>query len=265
MILPGSYANGFAPRDGQPLYPELRRGCIGAWAPCLGPTGLTLRDWSGRANHGTLTNMDPSLRWGPSGGKYALGFDGGNDSVDIIKSIVPTGSTSKTVCLWFKSDTTISTRQWLFYAGSETAYGRFAVEIESSKLNFNYFSQSAVHSTTLVASRWYHAAVVYTAASTSVTVYLDAVPQTSVISGVVALNTGTTTTTRFGVFNSGTLPFNGAIAELQIFDRVLHANEVAKLASKIGVMHEMVTRRKTSTQVAAAFNRRRRLLVGASS
>ena len=259
MILPGSYANGFAPRDGAPGHPELWRGCIGAWAPCLGPTGLTLRDWSGRANHGTLTNMDPSLKWGPSGGKYALAFDGSNDSVDISKSIVPTGSASKTVCLWFKSDTT------LFYAGSETAYGRFAVEIESSKLNFNYFSQSAVHSTTLVASRWYHAAIVYTAASTSVTVYLDGVPQTSVISGVVALNTGTTTTTRFGVFNTGTLPFNGAIAELQIFDRVLHANEVAKLASRIGVMHEMFTRRKTSTQVAAAFNRRRRLLVGAGS
>jgi len=263
MILPGSYANGFAPRDGMPAYPSLWRGCIGVWAPCLGPTGLTLRDWSGRGNHGTLTNMDPSVRWGPSGGKYALGFDGSNDSVDISRSIVPTGSASKTVCLWFKSDTTIATRQWLFYAGSETAYGRFALEIESSKLNFNYFSQSAVHSTTLVASRWYHAAVAYTAASTSVTVYLDGVPQTFVISGTVALNTGTTTTTRLGVSGNGTSPFNGTISELQIYDRVLNPNEVLKLASRGGIMHEMAPRRRSSLQVAASFNRRRRLLVGA--
>ena len=75
MILPASYSNGFAPRDGQPLYPELWRGCVGAWCPSLGPTGLTLRDWSGFGNHGTLTNMDPGTDWVLSGGRYALDFD----------------------------------------------------------------------------------------------------------------------------------------------------------------------------------------------
>ena len=81
MILPGSYANGFAPRDGQPLYPELWRGCVGAWNPGLGPTGLTLRDWSGFGNHGTLTNMELDTDWTPSQGKWSLALDGTNESV----------------------------------------------------------------------------------------------------------------------------------------------------------------------------------------
>jgi len=63
MILPGTYQNGFAPRDGEPLFPELWDGCVGAWNPGLGPSGLTLRDWSPYKNHGTLTNMDAGTDW----------------------------------------------------------------------------------------------------------------------------------------------------------------------------------------------------------
>jgi hypothetical protein len=63
MILPGTYANGFAPRDGQAIWPELWRGCVGAWNPGLGPTGLRLYDWSPYRNHGTLTNMDAGTDW----------------------------------------------------------------------------------------------------------------------------------------------------------------------------------------------------------
>jgi hypothetical protein len=80
VILPASYSNGFAPRDGQPLYPGLWRGCVGAWAPCLGPTGLTLRDWSGFGNHGVLTN---GPAWVPSQGRYAISFDGTDDYINF--------------------------------------------------------------------------------------------------------------------------------------------------------------------------------------
>jgi hypothetical protein len=83
MILPGTYQNGFAPRDGEPLFPELWDGCVGAWNPGLGPSGLTLRDWSPYENHGTLTNMDPGSDWVTNRGEHALDFDGINDEVLI--------------------------------------------------------------------------------------------------------------------------------------------------------------------------------------
>ena len=62
-------------------YPELWSGCVGAWAPCLGPTGTRLHDLSRYRNWGTLTNMDAATDWVVSGGRYALDFDGSNDYV----------------------------------------------------------------------------------------------------------------------------------------------------------------------------------------
>jgi len=61
-LISPSYQNGFATR-GESDAPGLWTGCVGLWAPSLGPTGLTLRDQSGYGNHGTLTNMDPATDW----------------------------------------------------------------------------------------------------------------------------------------------------------------------------------------------------------
>lgn len=81
LLIP-SYAQGFAPRDGPPENPGLWKGLVGFWAPHLGPTGLTLRDWSGFQNHGTLTSMDPATDWMSSLYGWALDFDGTDDYVD---------------------------------------------------------------------------------------------------------------------------------------------------------------------------------------
>lgn len=74
----------FAKSQAEAEYPELWRGLVGAWSPCLSPRGGTvLRDLSGRGNHGTLTNMDAATDWVTSGGKTALDFDGSNDRVQF--------------------------------------------------------------------------------------------------------------------------------------------------------------------------------------
>ena len=72
------------------IVPELWDGVIGAWAPCLGPTGSRLHDMSRRSNWGTLTNMDNATDWVVSDGQYALDFDNTDDTVaaDHIPQIV---------------------------------------------------------------------------------------------------------------------------------------------------------------------------------
>jgi len=70
----------FATHDDS-AYPDLWDGCVFAAAPCLGPSGLRLHDNSGRQNWGTLTNMDAGTDWVVDDGKYAIDFDGINDSV----------------------------------------------------------------------------------------------------------------------------------------------------------------------------------------
>ena len=83
-------------------YPELWDGVVGAWAPCLGPTGSRLHDMSRRANWGTLTNMDPATDWVVSDGQYALDFDGSNDYVATTNTMQ---MLDFTVSVWFRPTT----------------------------------------------------------------------------------------------------------------------------------------------------------------
>lgn len=72
MILPGSYTNGFAPRDGQPLYPELWADTRLAMVPGLGPTGARLADCGPRKVTPTMTAFNPATDWVESRDRYAI-------------------------------------------------------------------------------------------------------------------------------------------------------------------------------------------------
>lgn len=77
-----SYHQGFANNAEDSARPQDWRGLVGLWLPQLGPSGITLRDWSGFANHGTLTNMDPATDWiidGEYG--YVLDLEKANDYI----------------------------------------------------------------------------------------------------------------------------------------------------------------------------------------
>lgn len=63
-------------------YPQLWRGCVGAWCPSLGPSGSRLHDYSRRMNWGTILNTTLATFWDIYSGQYALNFDGFNDVVD---------------------------------------------------------------------------------------------------------------------------------------------------------------------------------------
>ena len=84
-----SWKSGFARSAAESAYPGLWEGLQGLWVPALGPTGLALFDVSGRKNHGTLTNMDPTdwVPGDPRTGGHALDFDGSNDIVSGAVSV----------------------------------------------------------------------------------------------------------------------------------------------------------------------------------
>jgi len=64
IVVP-TYKEGFATCAAESANPGLWKDCVGLWSPSLGPTGLTLHDWSpGKKNHGTLTNIPPATAWG---------------------------------------------------------------------------------------------------------------------------------------------------------------------------------------------------------
>ena len=265
MFLPASYQSGFAPRDGRPLYPELWRGCVGAWAPCLGPTGSTLRDWSGFGNHGTLTSMTSAAAWTPNQGRYGLSFTGSSQNVDTGNSSsfdFATGDFS--VCVWVRITTadngimgTFSSilRGWGLYIWATSpyinwiAYGATATN-DSRKGTLNIVGDN----------RWHLVAANYSRV-TGITTYLDGV------------NIGNASTLTGDLSSSQTLQlgrypisptFTGQLDDVRIYNRSLSDQEHRLLASRRGIAYEMAPRRRSSAAVAS-FNRRRRLLVGVSS
>ena len=272
MILPGTYANGFAPRDGQPLYPELWRGCVGAFNPGLGPTGLTLRDWSGRGNHGTLTNMVPGEDWVASQGRYALDFDGVDDSVQVPYSpvfdtvggcrwsieawtLIRTGSATQTVIS--RGLTGSNRRDYILYAANYSG-ALFRFELQNS----NGSEFPTIVSSAIDLNRWYHVAGTCTAAGVAV-LYLNGVQI-----GTSTFRTDVAQTSRqvnIGFTQQATpgFPHAGLIDNVCIYNRALSLSEIRLLASRRGIAYEQAPRRRSSS--AVQFNRRRRLLIGASS
>jgi hypothetical protein len=261
MILPGSYANGFAPRDGRPLYPELWRGCVGAWAPCLGPTGLALRDWSGYGQHGAINNTTAAAVWTPNGGKYALTFDGSDDEVAVPDNAAHK-PTSFTVCCWVRC--TSNTAGYLLFKQNSrnTVYEAYGLVNDSGILATVIASSGGTQGVITVARSlnvWYHLTATFR--QPNLTLFLDG-RQVGTATHNFAVDYGTKPFTLGRTTGSPSFPFAGQVDDPRIYDRVLTANEIRVLASRRGIAYEMAPRRRASVPVVAAFNRRRRLLLG---
>ena len=252
MILPASYSNGFAPRDGQPRYPELWRGCVGAWNPGLGPSGLTLRDNSGLGNNGTLTN---GPTYAASQGKYAMKFDGVDDYVNFGNlSVVNFGTSPFAFGTWVKGGT-----NGCEILAKTPISGDTGLYIANRSVSGNYYYYNgAVTDIGAKDGKWHHLAISrLSTASSDTRLYYD---------GILAVTiTDSQNKTNANNFTIGGLVSNTfascEIADVQVYNRALSPNEIRTLATRRGIAYELAPRRRSSSAVAA-FNRRRRLLLG---
>jgi len=249
MSTHGSYANGFAPRDGQPLHPEVWRGCVGAWAPCLGPTGLSLRDWSGFRNNGTLTNMEAGTDWVQNAGMYALDLDATNDSVDAGSVGIPIGSAARTIALWAyqrtrtKNDALVSIgssgQQFVFQCG-DTALYLFTDAVNAAN-NLNW-------PVTPTLNVWNHFA--FSLRSNAYVAYLNGV---AVLSGTFSVSINTANGSVFIGKRFGLSTIDGLIDDVRIYNRALHGNEVKRLATRRGIAYELAPNRRCRVAGFRAF------------
>jgi hypothetical protein len=252
MILPGTYANGFAPRDGEPLFPELWRGCVGAWNPGLGPTGLTLRDWSPHKNHGTLTNMPANDGWKVSQGRYALDFDGFNDVVTMTPGVI-LGTQPFSMCGWARIKTSPTFYRGVFMMGSgfvgNSAYIGWVTTAQVGVNNswggggFGRNYGSGIVDFT----GWHHVVLVSSGGSSqTLQLYVDGV---LTVSGIETI---TLTGTHLRIGANPTDAFtDGQIDDVRLYGRALHASEIRLLASRRGIAYEMAPRSWSAQQIAA--------------
>ena len=260
-MLKGSYHNGFAPRDGIPLYPSLWRGCVGAWAPCLGPTGVTLRDWSAYKNHGTLTNMDPGTDFVLSGGPYSLDFDGTNDYVTVPDaSQLNFTDWQLTVSCWANIRSVSLFPYLITKSGSNTTH-HYGLAVNNSQHRFLVGGSEVNESYTPTSGVWVHYAG--TCNGTTMSLYRNG--------ALRATGTRTLTQTYSGALTFGTLFWNnnyvnGQIDDIRIYNRALNANEIAVLASRRGIAYDLAPMVMPYSEQVAGFNAawvlRQRLILG---
>ena len=246
-------------------YASLRQGLVGAWCPSLGASGYRLIDRSGYGNHGTLTNMDPGTDWVPSGGKLALDFDNTDDRVDIaVLSAINSGEVSFSFWYYPFSVTGLNT---IFNNWSATVVSvGFYCFRNGTSIIFQQES-SGFRVTTgaiLTANTWHHIVCRRANGTGGLRVFCNGVlDSASATAGGVQASTA--------VFNlcgeyGGTGKGNCRIDDVRIYNRALTASEIRILYTGgrgVGLAPERIKhRRKTS---AAATNRRRRILIGASS
>lgn len=146
-------------------YPELWRGLVGAWSPCLNPRGGTkLYDWSGRANHGTLTNMDPATDWVVNSGNRGLDFDGANDYVAIDSADKSSLPGQFTIEAWIVIGAMTGTRSIVSNANSGGTVCQFSFDLNRTTRRLSVLANSATvaltSSTDLDLAKLYHVAAV---------------------------------------------------------------------------------------------------------
>ena len=214
-----SYAGGFASPERGLIDRSQWDGVTGAWCPSLGATGLTVRDHSGRGNHGTLTNMSPSSAWESPAG---LTLDGTNDEINLGR---PLNTAAGTVFLWIRTtDTTVNTR--LF---SDTA-GYFYVDLQASgsvraTLYDTGYKRVTVSATNVTDGLWHLIVMRWDGASMTIQVDSDALG--SVAAG--AINSGVSGYD-FVVGGTGSTLTHAAmdVDDIRIWHRAISAGEITR-------------------------------------
>jgi len=266
MILPASYLNGFAPRDGQPLYPSLWKGCVFAAAPMLGPTGLVLRDQSGFRNNGTLTN---GPAWAASQGRYAMSFDGVDDFVDYGTEINIYGLAKFSCSFWLYK--TANTSGWVLnhYSSGVSGTAEYFGAADGSAIPraVCYFGGSAISNyrgfesaDCITLNQWIHVAFsvdLVTTANTictvnglnkSLTVITAGTPPTT----FRAKNAIPWTTSKIVAFGGSPAYSTLVCDDVMLFSSFLSRETHRLLATRRGIAYEMAARRRSSVQVTVA-------------
>lgn len=252
-------------------YPELWEGCVGAWAPCLGPTGLRLHDLSRYRNWGTLTNMNAATDWVVSGGRYALDFDGSNDLVNCGNAASVTGPL--TVEVWCRRTGAVAPNSSGLagrYVGNPTADRQYLLYISVTDSSYNFIVSSngtsvvnLAASATSVLNTLDHVVGVYVP-SQRLEIFVNGrsvgLTTTSVPSSLFSSAAPFRLATQFFSTDDSRTAFNGQIFQTTVWNRYLNSNEIKTLSTRIGIAYER--RKRRSVYVPRTSSLRRKILTG---
>lgn len=256
-----SYGN-FGTHD-ESQYPELWRGCVGAWNPGLGPSGGRLFDWSPYRNHGTLIGSTVQNMWQVNQGKYSLLHASshvaipGSPQIDNLRSL--------TLSAWVRIDANPTGNYRAVLSkhyppgGTKT---HFSLVLNNTSNTFAFYHYNGVtgeilfSSTSIPLGRWTHlAARTLGTIGSSLTIHMNGL-QVAASTLTVAITPDTLTGLSIGKYGASLSEpqfFVGNIDDALIYNRVLHPSEIRLLASRRGIAYER-RHRQAYSFVGPTFN-----------
>jgi hypothetical protein len=221
-----------------------------------------------------MTNMDAASDWVVNGGRYALDLDATDDAVTLPSKQYLFAGQAFTLSWYEQITANVAAYPARFRLQSATStFGVFrTTDASYSHLSWGQWSmttgkKAAVSTIANSIGIWKHFAIVAKAGPTSETVsdfecYEDGISVTVSNSGSYGIFVETPSVIGFhSALNAANCKLDG----MMLHSRQLSPQEIRLLASRRGIAYELAPRRRSSAQVVASFNRRRRLLIGAGS
>lgn len=245
-------------------YPELWRGCVGAWAPCLGPTGTRLHDLSRYENWGTLTNMDAATDWVVNGGRYGLDFDAVDDVVRVARTAP---AFPFTVTGWINSRSDTANQFPIVFCRSTSDEGQFSIRFAGNVAGDTITCRQEGDAggavgessfTGYVANQWYAVAAVFRSNNYRL-IYVNGVAGTENTTSVTTPSVDRFAIGRFDRLNPA-VPLDGLIDDVMIYSRELLQAEIRLLATRRGIAYER--RKRKQVYIPQTSARRRKILTG---
>lgn len=216
--------------------PMANTGLLGYWDFNVGKGGGTAYDRSGNGNNGTLTNMDTAGDWVSGQIGQALDFDGSDDYV----SVTAYDTSRVSVSGWVKATGVgegdfpriINMAGYIVTFSFTTNFGHNlnAVAFNSVRSTTNGIWDSPTSS--ISQNVWYHVVVTYDSSSTSNAprIYINGVLRAvTTVAAPVGTQTSNAGTAYIGNTSATDRSWQGQIDELRYYNRVLSAEEVARL------------------------------------
>ena len=224
-------------------YPGLSRGCVGAWAPCLGATGTIVRDWSPFRSSGTLASSSVTTALSMQGlvaGKQSITTVSAINQTLDLNTTLPSlaGQPAVTLVSWMRR----SASGDQFHAGTGSAGSLFSGMLLNSDNNVYFMVQPNFPSFPNSSVDWQ--CVALTLASSTIDGYINGVRVVSSAGPAVFPTLGTLW--QIGKYQFGNQFNNGSCAEFRAYSRPLQAKEHRLLAIRPGIAYEVVRRRKTA-------------------
>lgn len=218
------------------LHP-LNRGLVGWWIALPGTMGssrfMDIVSPGPNGNHGTLTNMNPATDWvgGPPGLWSALDFEGGDDHV-LLGDVPATGDRTFAFSAMKRDWGASNVLLYFVNSGSENV-DYFSVGGLAGNTNLlasgGNTPDASKESSSLVDNRRYHFVVTKSTAQVE-DIYVDGIQDTQSGTNQWGGNTARAAIGASLIFGVPAVPWDGQCSSVQVYNRILTANEAAFLS-----------------------------------